>query len=101
SPPGVDTLHLPAGTPVEVVVQAHDARVAKFLERCPGAQPVRMNNVEDTLRAQDRLQEIKAAFRRSHGISKAELERMAGMKGQDLDLISAKADRLHQQSRAT
>ena len=97
SPPGVDTLQLPAGTPIEAVVQAHDTRMAKFMARCPEARPVRMSSIEDSLRAQDRLQEIKAAFRRGHGISKTELENIAGMKGAELNTIQAEAQRLHEQ----
>jgi hypothetical protein len=97
SPPGVDTLQLPAGTPIEAVVQAHDARMAKFMARCPEARPVRMGSIEDSLRAQDRLQEIKATFRRGHGISKTELENIAGMKGAELNTIQAEAQRLHEQ----
>jgi hypothetical protein len=97
SPPGVDTLQLPASTPIEAVVQAHDARMAKFMARCPEARPVRMATIEDSLRAQDRLQEIKAAFRRGHGISKTELENIAGMKGAEVNAIQAEAQRLHEQ----
>ena len=97
SPPGVDTLQLPASTPIEAVIQAHDARLAKFAARCPDVQPVRMGGIEDLLRAQNRLEEIKAAFRRGRGISKAELERVAGMRNADLDKIQAEAQRLHEQ----
>jgi hypothetical protein len=102
SPPGVDTLQLPASTPIDAVVQAHDTRVKKFMAQNPAAQCKRMSGIEDILRAQNRLQEIKAAFRRGHGISKAELEKIAGMKDPNLDLIQAEAQRLHkqQQSRA-
>ena len=58
---------------------------------------MRMSNIEDSLRAEDRLQAIKAAFRRGHGISKTELENIAGMKGAELNTIQAEAQRLHQQ----
>ena len=97
SPPGVDSLQLPAGTPLDTVVQAHDTRVAKFLAKNPGVTVRRAEGIEDILRAQNRLHKIKAVFRRSHGISKAELEKIAGMKGQDVDKIQAEAQRLHEQ----
>ncbi len=97
SPPKVDALQLPAGTPIEAVVQAHDNRVKKFMAENPRTHLKRMNGIEDMLQAQDRLQEIKAGFRSEQGISKAELENITGMKGADVNAIQAEAQRLHEQ----
>lgn len=99
-PPGIDTLQLPASTPIEAVVQAHDARVAKLLSRHPDVKPLVMNSLEDLLRAQNKLETIKSEFRKDRGLSKAELERMVGVKNDpQLNSIHAEAARLHQEQR--
>ncbi|HTD65644.1 MAG TPA: hypothetical protein VK846_03815, partial [Candidatus Limnocylindria bacterium] len=99
-PPGIDTIQLPASTPIEAVVQAHDARVAKFLARHPEVRPLVKSGLEDLLRAQNKLEVIKSDFRKERGVSKAELERMAGVKNDSqLDAIHAEAARLHHEQK--
>ena len=64
-----------------MVMGAHARRVVAHSARHPDAVPVRMNGAEDIRRAMALQQRIKAAFRRESGLSKAELARMAGVKG--------------------
>lgn len=94
SPPGVDTLQMPAGTAIQTVLQAHQTRVTNKLARTPNIRPVTVSTIEDVLRAQNELQAIKADFRKQHGVSKAELEKVAGSSSPELDTIHAEAERL-------
>jgi hypothetical protein len=96
-PPGVNAMQFPAGTPIEALVQAHDARVAQHLARSPGVQAVAMRNAEDVLRAQNQLEEIKSEFRRGHGLSKAEMERLGGKPSEELDELHDEVTRLHKE----
>ena len=79
SPPAVDSLHLPARTPLLVIADTHTQRLVQFLRANPGVQPVRFNTLDDIQRAQADLQRIKAAHRQAAGLSKDELERIAGV----------------------
>jgi hypothetical protein len=94
SPPGVDTLQMPGGTSIQTVLQAHQTRVTNKLTRNSSVRPLQMSTIEDVLRAQNELQAIKANFRKQHGVSKAELEKIAGSSSPELDTIHAEAERL-------
>ena len=78
SPPGVDALRLPHSTGLETILNAHAQRVAGFFTAHPGVAAVRLGTLEDVHRVQNVLQEIKAAYRRNVGITREELQRMAG-----------------------
>jgi len=98
NPPEVDALFLPAGTPVEAVLEAHNQRLARFLVSHPGVQPVRQNGIEDVHRAQDLLQQIKAAHRKRTGLSKEEWQRLAGTRdAQTIDTLHAETMKLHEE----
>jgi hypothetical protein len=76
--PAINVSHLPAASTVEMVAESHDQRLVAHAAANPGAVPVRMNSAADVHRAMELQQQIKAAFRRGHGLSKAELERLGG-----------------------
>jgi hypothetical protein len=76
--PAINMSHLPAATTVEMVAESHDKRLVAHAAANPGAVPVRMNSADDVHRAMELQQQIKAAFRRGHGLSKGELERLGG-----------------------
>lgn len=78
SPPGVDALRLPGDASLEAILATHDQRYNSFLANNPGVSPGRITNLEDVHGVQNVLQEIKAAFRRNVGITREELQRMAG-----------------------
>jgi hypothetical protein len=85
SPPAIDALHMPAGTPWDILIQAHRNRVGKYLANHPGVQPVKLNGPADVSRARDEQQRIKAEFRQRTGLSRAELERLGGQQGKAVD----------------
>ena len=87
SPPTIDALHMPAGTSGDLVVQAHQNRVGKYLANHRGVQPVKLNGLADVRRTRDEMQQIKAEFRRRTGLSKAELERLGGQQGKAVDQL--------------
>ena len=88
SPPGVDALRLPANTSIEAIFDTHAERVSADLARHPGLAAVRLGSLEDVHRSQNVLQRLKAAYRRDCGISREELQRIAGARV-DADLIGA------------
>jgi hypothetical protein len=78
TPPEIGALRLPYDTSWETVLETHQRRVAEYLASHPGVTPVQLNGMADIRRAQAAQQQIKAAFRKKTGLSKAELERLAG-----------------------
>lgn len=78
NPPTISVSHLPATTSVGLVLEAHNNRVEAHTVFRVGALPVRMQSAEDVRRSMDLQQRIKAAFRTEAGLSKEELERLAG-----------------------
>lgn len=87
SPPAIDALRLPAGTTWDMLLETHQRRVGKYLAAHPGVKPVRLEGMADVRRAQDEQQRIKAEFRKRTGLSKTELERMAGTQGRGVDRL--------------
>ncbi len=100
SPPGIDALYLPPTTPLETLIESHQQRLTRFLAQNPRVQPVRMHGIDDIHRAQSAQQQIKAAYRREHGLSREELQRIAGPDaGEGLDEIHAEVSRLQEQQK--
>ncbi len=97
SPPAVDALRLPANSSLDAVVESHAQRVGAFLAGNPGVVALRMASLEDVHRAQNVLQGIKAAFRRDTGITKEELERLAGNRlgTEQIVALHAEVEKLH------
>lgn len=95
SPPGIDSFFLPAASPIDEVMQAHEGRVNNFLAQNPGVAAVRLNGLEDVRRAGDELQRIKSEYRTAAGLSKAELERLARRTGPEIDELHAILARRH------
>ncbi len=89
SPPQVDSLFLPAATPCEAVLEAHQRRISSFGAKHPGTTAVELRDLQDVRRAQNELQWIKARFRRQTGISKEELARIAGHSGCSVETLHA------------
>ena len=85
SPPAIDALRLPAAATWDMLVQAHQRRVSNYLANHRDAKPVKLQGLADVRRAQDEQQRIKAEFRKRTGLSKAELERIAGTQGRAVD----------------
>lgn len=79
NPPTINVSHLPATTSVGLVLEAHNNRVEAHAVFRIGVLPVRMQSAEDVRRSMDLQQRIKAAFRTEAGLSKEELERLAGV----------------------
>ncbi len=100
SPPEIDAFFLPADAPLEAVMQSHQFRVTKFLTENPGTQAVRLNGMEDVHRAGNEMQRIKAEYRSQKGLTKAELERISGKSGEQIDELAAILARRHEQRRA-
>jgi len=88
SPPAIDALRLPAGTGCDLLLPAHQRRVARHLAGHPGVTPVKIAGLAGYRKAQDEQQRIKSEFRKRVGLTKAELERFA--EGKDVAV-----DRLH------
>jgi len=97
SPPAVDARRLPANSSLDAIVEAHALRVSAALAANPGGAALRMGSLEDIHRAQNVLQGIKAAFRRDVGITKQELERLAGNRlgAQQIDALYSEVEKLH------
>jgi len=90
SPPGIDALHLTATASREEVFAAHTRRLEAFLSANPGIAPGLMTSLDDVHRVQNALQAIKAAYRGNTGITKEELQRIAGSR-----LAPCQIDALH------
>jgi len=87
SPPAIDALRMPAGTPWDTLLQAHQNRIAQYLAAHPGVEAVKLAGLADVRRAQDEQQRIKAEFRKRIGLSKTELERFAGTQSREVDQL--------------
>lgn len=100
SPPDINSSHLPASSTVEMVLTAHAHRVETHAVFRAGAAPVKMHNSEDVRRSMELQNQIKAAFRQQVGLSKEELERLAGTKNNPvLNDLHADLERHRDQSR--
>jgi hypothetical protein len=87
-PPGVDAIHLADGTCFETMIESHHKRVALYLRKHPGVVPVRVATLEDVHQIQAELKKIKAEYRRAHGLTKAELQRIAGVgPTEEMDIV--------------
>jgi hypothetical protein len=69
------------------VYETHTKRVADFLISNPGLQPRQLSGREELRQSMDRLQKLKADFRLKAGLSKGELVRLSGRKGEDIDKL--------------
>jgi hypothetical protein len=99
-PAEIDAFFLPSDTPLEAVLQAHQFRVNKFLTENPGAQAARVGSIEEVHRLGNEVQRIKAEYRSQKGLTKAELERISGKTGSQIDELAAILARRHEQRRA-
>jgi len=77
-PPGVDALRLPANSSPAAILAAHTQRVGVRLAANPGLAAGPMSSLQDVHRVQNVLQGLKAAHRKTIGITKPELQRLAG-----------------------
>ena len=89
SPPEIDTVQMVASTSWAQVIEAHEKRINRHLERHPGVMPVAVNNLADVLRAQEEMQRIKGQHRQATGLTKDELENIMGSKSEALDKVHA------------
>jgi len=96
NPPTINVAHLPTATDLRMVVEAHDNRVEAHTVFRMGAVPVRMHSAEDVRRCMGLQQRIKAEFRSEAGLTKEELERLAGVKNHPV--INNLADDLKKQN---
>jgi hypothetical protein len=87
SPTEVSAQHL-AEANLETVLETHEKRVRDYLEQNPGVTPVLINSPEQFQQVMDALQSIKANFRRKQGISQAELERISGKTGPQIQELA-------------
>jgi hypothetical protein len=69
----------------DVMFETHERRVKKYIESHAEAQPIVLNGIEDIRHVFDEMQRIKSAFRKRHGLSKSELERLGVGKAFDID----------------
>ena len=99
SPPGVDALRLPSRTPLEAILTSHVQRVSAYLGNNPGVSAGRMASLEDVHRVQNVLQQIKAVYRKNTGITKEELQRLAGNRlcPEQIAALHADVQQLHHQ----
>lgn len=84
-PPQISMLFLPASMTWDVMLETHERRVKKYIESHAEAQPIVLNGIEDIRHVFDEMQRIKSAFRKRHGLSKSELERLGVGKAFDID----------------
>jgi hypothetical protein len=87
TPPEINALRLPAATTWEMLLKTHGRRVSEHLAAHAGVTPVKLKNMDDVHRAQGEQQRIKAEFRRQTGLTKAELERMAGGSSKEVNAL--------------
>jgi len=77
-PPGLDAIHLSADTCFETLIESHSKRVASFVNRHRGVEPVRMETLEDVHRMLAEILKAKAEHRRQTGLTNQELQRISG-----------------------
>jgi hypothetical protein len=100
SPPDINSSHLPAASNVETVLTAHAHRVETHAVFRAGAAPVKMYHSDDVRRSMELQNRIKADYRRQVGLSKEELERLAGTKNNPaVNDLHADLERQRDQSR--
>jgi len=87
SPPEIDALHLPAATTWDMLLETHTRRVGTYLAAHPGIEAVQLSGMPDVRCAQVAQQRIKAEFRKNRGLSKTELERIAGQSSKEVDQL--------------
>lgn len=76
-PPEVDAVHLSKDTCFETLIESHGKRVASYLNKHPGVEPVRMETLEDVHRMTAELTRVRAEHRRQTGLTNIELERIS------------------------
>jgi hypothetical protein len=78
-PPQIRTHYVKAGTPIHVILEAHDRGVREYLEKEPELEPLAFHSLEEVLESSRREDAIRAAFRESVGwVTKEDLERCGG-----------------------
>lgn len=96
--PELDGLYLADSTPLPLVVRAHEQHVAKFKASHPGAEPLKLNGVEDFRRMQAEMLRINGEYRQKTGVTKQELQRIGGVED-DKALTELYADVTKEQDR--
>lgn len=100
NPPEINGAHLPSTSSVETILSAHANRIEAHGIFRANARPVAMQGSEDVLRSMQLQNRIKAAYRQQNGLSKAELERLAGEKNNEVvNNLHADLERHRVQSR--
>ncbi len=84
NPPEINAAHLPAASTVEMILDAHAGRLEAHGVFRINSRPVAMQGTEDVLRSIQLQNRIKAAYRRQNGLSREELERLAGVKNNEI-----------------
>lgn len=78
SPPTIDSEFHPYGTPAQVVMERHMARLKDRLEAEPQLRPILLRNEEEFQQRRRRLKRQKDAYRAAvNWVSKEELEKMS------------------------
>ena len=80
-PEVLDSTFLAEGTALPLVLHAHERHLSAFREKHPGAELTPIKTVEDLYRFQSEMDRIKAEHRQRTGLTKAELQRIAGTDG--------------------
>lgn len=77
-PPTIESKFFAFGTPVDVVLDAHRARLAEILRDGGGVEPVRMSTTSELLKMYERQSTQKSAYRASvQWVTKDELHKMS------------------------
>lgn len=98
--PEINGAHLPAASTVAMILDAHAGRQEAHCVFRAGAAPVRMHSSEDVRRSMELQNRIKAVFRQQNGLSKEELERLAGEKNNEVvNNLHSDLERHREQSR--
>lgn len=80
SPPEIAIEYFPAATPVRSLLERHRQRLESSLA---GSRPIEVRSLADVLRQQERLDQVKSAFRQARGgrLSVEEITRVSGGRG--------------------
>lgn len=82
SPPTIDSEFHPYGTPAQVVMERHLARLKSRLEAEPQLRPLLLRDEEELLRRRRRMKRQKDVYRAAvNWVSKEELEKMSSSPG--------------------
>jgi hypothetical protein len=87
SPPEINAMHLPAATTWDMLLEAHRRRISGYLAAHSDAEAIKLTSIDDVHRSQDEQQRIKAEYRKKTGISKDELQRIAGESSKEIDRL--------------